>query len=41
MAETPELFSVARSTVLKVMRAFEKERKTFSLKQNSGSERTG
>ena len=31
-----ELFSVAMSTVLKVMSAFEKERKTFSQKKNSG-----
>ena len=36
---TAELFSVARSTVLKVMTAFEKEGKTSSLKQNSRRKR--
>ena len=34
-----ELFGVARSTVSKVMTAFEKERKISSLKQNSGRKR--
>ena len=32
--KTSELFGVGRSTVLKVMKSFENERKTFSLKQN-------
>ena len=39
VTNTPESFSVTRSTVSKVMTAFEKEGKTFSLKQNSGRER--
>ena len=34
-----EYFSVARNTVSKVMAAFEKEGRTFSLKQNSGRKR--
>ena len=34
-----ELFGEARSTVLKVIIAFEKDRKTSSLKQNSGRKR--
>ena len=34
-----ELFGGARSTVLKVMTAFEKKGKTSSLKQNSGRKR--
>ena len=34
-----KLFGAARSTVLKVMTAFEKEGKTSSLKQNSGRKR--
>ena len=33
--KTVEYFGVERSTVLKVMTAFEKEGKTSSLKQNS------
>ena len=36
VTKTTELFGVARSIVLKVMTAFVKERKTSSLKQNSG-----
>ena len=36
VTKTTELFGVARSIILKVMAAFEKERKTSSLKQNSG-----
>ena len=36
VTKTAELFGVTRSTVAKVMIAFEKEGKTFSLKQNSG-----
>ena len=36
VTKAAELFGVARNTVLKVMTAFEKERKPFSLKQNSG-----
>ena len=37
--KTVELFDVARSTVSKVVTAFEKERKTSSQKQNSGRKR--
>ena len=36
VTENAELFSVAKSTVLKVIITFEKEGKTSSLEQNSG-----
>ena len=36
VTKSSKLFGVARSYVSKVMTAFEKERKTSSLKQNSG-----
>ncbi len=36
ITKTAELFGVARSIVLKVLTAFEKDGKTSSLKQNSG-----
>ena len=39
VTKTAELFGVGRSTVLKIMRAFEKEVKTSFLKQNSGRKR--
>ena len=39
VTKTVELFGVAWNTVSKVMTAFEKERKTSSLKQNSGRKR--
>ena len=37
VTKTTDLFGVARSAVMKVMAAFEKEGITLSLKQNSGS----
>ena len=40
VTKTSELFGVARSTVLKVIPAFETEEKSSSLKQNSGTKRT-
>ena len=39
VTKTTELQGVARNTVSKVMTAFEKEVKTYSLKQNSGRKR--
>ena len=39
VTKTSELFGVTRSTIKKVITAFEKERKSSSLKQNSEGKR--
>ena len=40
LTKSAELFGVAKSAILKIMTAFEKDGKTSSLKQNSGRKQT-